>query len=64
MLNQKNSLRTEVATLTSQMVPVLSNIPDQQFLEKFLFYSKISVLEYENKLSSDSDISEKFVSRY
>jgi len=62
MLNQMNSLRTEIATLTSQMVPVLSNIPDKEFLDQFPFSSKISVLECENKLNTDSDINEKFVS--
>lgn len=62
MLNQISSLRTEVSTLTSQMVPVLSNIPDKQFIDQFPFTSKVSVLEFENKLNSDSDINEKFVS--
>ncbi|XP_060858227.1 uncharacterized protein LOC132935648 [Metopolophium dirhodum] len=60
MLNQISSLRTEVATLTSQITPVLSNIPDKNFLDQFPFSSKISVLECESKLSSDSDINEKF----
>jgi len=63
MLNQINSLRSEVATLTSQMVPILSNIPDKQFIDQFPFTSKVSVLECESQLSSDSDMNEKFVSR-
>lgn len=64
MLKQFSSLRSEVATLTSQMVPVLSNyIPDKQFLDQFPFTSKVSVLECESKLNSDSDMNEKFVSR-
>lgn len=64
MLNQISSLRTEVATLTSQMVPVMSNIPDKTFLDQFPFSSKMSVLECESKLNTDSDINDKFVSRY
>lgn len=63
MINQINSLKNEVATLTFQMVPVLSKIPDQQFLDQFPFSSKMSVLEFENKLNTDSDIKEKFVSK-
>ncbi|KAE9522058.1 hypothetical protein AGLY_017544 [Aphis glycines] len=60
MINQINSLKNEVATLTFQMVPVLSKIPDQQFLDQFPFSSKMSVLEFENKLNTDSDIKENF----
>jgi len=64
MLNQISILRTEVANLNSQMVPVLSNIPDKKFLDQFPFSSQLSILECENKLNNDSDINEKFVSRY
>lgn len=64
MLNQISSLRTEVATLTSQMVPILSNIPDKKFLDQFPLSSIMSVLECESKLNADSDINVKFVSRY
>jgi len=64
MLNQISSLRTEIATLTSQMQPrpVFSNVTDKLFLDQFPFSSKTSVLECENKLNTDTDIKEKFVS--
>jgi len=63
MINQINSLKNEVAMLTSHMVSALSKIPDQQFLDQFPFSFKMSLLEFENKLNTDSDIKEKFVSK-
>jgi len=62
MLNQISSLKTEVAKLTSQMLPVLSNIPDKTFLDQFPFSSKMSIFECESKLNTDSDTNEQFVS--